>query len=297
MPAGRRFRDALIAASPLQVVGVPNALCALMAVKQGHKALYLSGAGVANAAFALPDLGLTGFTDTLFEARRITAATNVPLLVDCDTGWGSVLSLARAVRELEASGVAAIHIEDQAHTKRCGHRPNKVLVSTADMVERIRGAAGAKQTQDFFIIARTDSFADEGLASVVERCRAYIAAGADAVFADALESQSDFQILAESVNAPILGNMTEFGCSELLTLAQLREAGVAMALYPLTAFRAMNFAAERVYKALKCDGHQRELVAQMQSREQLYALLDYYRCELDIDRGLQRDSGGNPSGD
>lgn len=284
IPAGRRFREALAANQPLQVVGAPNALCAMMAAKQGHLALYLSGACVANAAFGLPDLGLTGFTDTLCEARRITAVTDVPLLVDCDTGWGSNLSLARAVRELEAAGVAAIHVEDQVHTKRCGHRPNKLLVPTEDMVARIQAAVGARRSEDFFIMARTDSFAGEGLASVIARCKTYIEAGADAVFADALASQSDFKALADAIDAPILANMTEFGCTDLLSLQQLRELGVSMALYPLTAFRMMNAAADIAYKNLKVGGGQRELIGQMQSRDQLYELLDYYRCELEIDR-------------
>lgn len=273
-----------MANQPLQVVGAPNALCAMMAAKQGHLALYLSGACVANAAFGLPDLGLTGFTDTLCEARRITAVTDVPLLVDCDTGWGSNLSLARAVRELEAAGVAAIHIEDQVHTKRCGHRPNKLLVPIEDMAVRIRTAVGARRSEDFFIMARTDSFAGEGLASVIARCKAYVEAGADAVFADALASQSDFKALADAIDAPILANMTEFGCTDLLSLQQLRELGVSMALYPLTAFRMMNAAADIAYKNLKVGGDQRALIGQMQSRDQLYELLDYYRCELEIDQ-------------
>lgn len=280
-----------MANQPLQVVGAPNALCAMMAAKQGHQALYLSGACVANAAFGLPDLGLTGFTDTLCEARRITAATDVPLLVDCDTGWGSNLSLARAVRELEAAGIAAIHIEDQTHTKRCGHRPNKTLVSTESMVARIQTAVGARRSEDFFIMARTDSFAGEGLASVIARCKAYIEAGADAVFADALASQDDFQALTNALDAPVLANMTEFGCTELLSLQQLRELGVSMALYPLTAFRMMNCAADIAYQTLNVEGDQRKLVPHMQTREQLYELLDYYQRELEMDRHHQGDQG------
>lgn len=286
-----------MASQPLQVVGVPNALCAMMAAKRGHKALYLSGACVANAAFGLPDLGLTGLTDTLCEARRITAVTDVPLLVDCDTGWGSNLCLARAVRELEATGVAAIHIEDQAHIKRCGHRPNKLLVSIEDMVARILSATGARRSEDFYIIARTDSFADEGLESVIARCNAYVEAGADAVFADALISAGDFKTLAGAMDVPILANMTEFGCTELLSLEQLRELGVGMALYPLTAFRVMNHAADIAYKTLKLDGDQCALTGQMQNREQLYKLLDYYSSELEIDRRQHRDFAGDLDGD
>lgn len=291
IPAGRRFRDALLANQPLQVVGTPNALCAMMAVKQGHRALYLSGACVANAVFGLPDLGLTGFTDTLCEARRITAVTDTPLLVDCDTGWGSNLSLARAVRELESAGIAAIHVEDQAHTKRCGHRPNKVLVSIEAMAGRIEAAVAARRSEDFFIMARTDSFAGEGLASVIVRCKAYIEAGADAVFADALASQGDFQTLVNALDAPVLANMTEFGCTELLSLQQLRELGVSMALYPLTAFRMMNCAADIAYQALNVEGDQRKLVPHMQTREQLYELLDYYQREFEMDRHHQGDQG------
>lgn len=297
LPAGRRFRDAIIANQPLQVVGVPNALCAMMAAKQGHLALYLSGACVANAAFGLPDLGLTGFTDTLCEARRITAVTDVPLLVDCDTGWGSNLSLARAVRELEAAGVAAVHIEDQAHTKRCGHRPNKALISVDDMVSRIYAAVNARRNKEFFVMARTDSFAGEGLPSVIDRCKAYIEAGADAVFADALVSQSDFTALAGAVGAPVLANMTEFGCTELLPLERLNNTGVAMALYPLTAFRMMNFAADAAYQTLKEEGDQSRLISKMQTRDQLYELLGYYRSELEIDIQYQNDSRGERGGD
>lgn len=255
-----------------------------MATKTGHRGLYLSGACVANGAFGLPDLGLTGLTDTLTEARRITAATDTPLLVDIDTGWGSLLSLARGIRELEAAGVAAVHLEDQVDNKRCGHRPNKVLVATSQMNDRIQAAVDARRSNDFFIMARTDAYAGEGMSGVIDRANSYIEAGADAIFADALPSAGDFKQLAENISVPLLANMTEFGCTELLSLHTLQKSGVAMALYPLSAFRMMNRAAELTYQTLNHRGDQQSLLGQMQTRDELYALLEYYQAELAMDQ-------------
>lgn len=288
MTPGQRFRQALLGTKPLQIVGAPNALCALMATSAGHCAIYLSGAAVANGSFALPDLGITGITDTVTEARRITAVTNTPLLVDIDCGWGSTLSIARGTRELEQAGVAAIHIEDQIQAKRCGHRPDKQIVDIKTMQARINAVAANRGDNGLYIIARTDAYACEGADGVITRAADYLSAGAEAIFIDAVPSLAEFTRLSAAIKAPLLANMTEFGMTDILTRDQLHRAGIAMALYPLTAFRAMNHAAQRAYKHLHECGDQHALLDSMQTREQLYNHLNY--LELEGQQDLERRS-------
>lgn len=281
---GARFRAALTEESPLQIVGTVNAYCALLAERAGYRAIYLSGAGVANASFGLPDLGVTTLDDVLTDARRVTGATDLPLLVDVDTGWGGAFSIARLVREMTRAGVAAIHIEDQVGQKRCGHRPNKALVSTFEMVDRIKAAVDARTDESFVIMARTDALAVEGMEPMLERIAAYQAAGADAIFAEAMTDIAHYGRVTSAVSVPVLANLTEFGMTPLYTLAQLREVGVAMALYPLSAFRAMSEAALSAYTAIREHGVQRDdLLARMQTREQLYDVLGYHAYERKLD--------------
>ena len=237
---GERLRQALNEERPLQVAGVINAYCARLAERAGFRALYLSGAGVANASCGLPDLGMTTLHDVLEDARRITATTELPLLVDCDTGWGSPLTIARTVREMTRAGVAAIHLEDQVDTKRCGHRPGKQLVTTEVMVDRLQAAVDARVDPSFVIMARTDAAAGEGLDAAIERAGQYVAAGADLIFAEALTEPEHFRRFAAAISVPVLANMTEFGRTPLMTLDELRATGIRLVLYPLTAFRAMN---------------------------------------------------------
>jgi methylisocitrate lyase len=282
-PPGKRFRDALTVECPLQIVGTIHALCAKLAARAGFRAIYLSGAGVANASLGLPDLGVTTLNDVLEDARRITAATDLPLLVDCDTGWGSPLTIARCVREMTRIGVAAIHLEDQIDSKRCGHRPGKRLVSSRAMVDRLKAALDARSEPELVIMARTDAAAVEGLEAAIDRARQYVDAGADMIFAEALTEFQQFDKFARSVSVPVLANMTEFGRSPLFTLDELRRAGIRLVLYPLTAFRAMNAAAQNVYRTLRSAGTQRELLGAMQTREELYSILDYETCERRLD--------------
>lgn len=284
---GRRFRQAIEDERPLQVAGVINAYCAKLATNAGFRALYLSGAGVANAAFGLPDLGMTSLHDVLEEARRITGATDVPLLVDCDTGWGSALTIERTVREMTRAGAAAIHIEDQVDQKRCGHRSGKQLVSSSEMVGRLKAATDARTDPDFVIVARTDAVAVEGIEAAIERAVQYVEAGADIIFAEALTSEVQFGQFTSSVSVPVLANMTEFGKTPLLTTEELNASGVRLVLYPLTAFRAMNAAAVHVYETLRTEGTQQTLLPAMQNRDELYRVLDYHRFEnrLDEDAG------------
>ncbi|BDM65994.1 2-methylisocitrate lyase [Shewanella sp. NFH-SH190041] len=284
MSAGLRFRQALANASPLQIVGTMNAYFAKMAEQSGVQALYLSGAGVANASYGLPDLGMTSMNDVLIDAGRITSATDVPLLVDIDTGWGGAFNIARTIQEFEKAGVAAVHMEDQVAQKRCGHRPNKAVVSTAEMVDRIKAAVDARRDDNFVIMARTDAVAVEGLESGIERAQAYLAAGADMIFAEALTKLEQYTHFREAVNAPILANMTEFGKTELFSTHQLAEAGADMVLYPLSTFRAANKAALEVMQALLNDGHQRNVVDKMQTRAELYQFLGYHDFEDKLDR-------------
>ncbi|GGZ42330.1 methylisocitrate lyase [Shewanella chilikensis] len=281
--AGLRFRQALAKAKPLQIVGTTNAYFALMAEQSGVQALYLSGAGVANASYGLPDLGMTSMNDVLIDAGRITSATELPLLVDIDTGWGGAFNIARTIKEFEKAGVAAVHMEDQVSQKRCGHRPNKAVVSTEEMVDRIKAAVDARTDENFVIMARTDAVAVEGLDAGIERAQAYIEAGADMIFAEALTELDQYRRFKAAVNAPILANMTEFGKTELFNKEQLAEAGADMVLYPLSTFRAANLAALKVMQALMADGHQRNVVGAMQTREELYKFLGYHHYETKLD--------------
>ena len=281
---GLRFRQAVDVERPLQVVGVINAYCARLAERAGFRALYLSGAGVANASFGLPDLGMTSLTDVLEDARRITSTTELPLLVDCDTGWGSSLTIARTVREMTRAGVAAIHLEDQVDAKRCGHRPGKQLVSTEVMVNRLKAAVDTRSDADFVIIARTDAAAREGLDAAIERAARYVEAGADMIFAEALTDAAQYQRFTQALSVPVLANMTEFGRSPLLTVDELKNAGIRLVLYPLTAFRAMSAAAVHVYETVRANGTQAELLTSMQTREALYEVLDYHSFEARLDR-------------
>ena len=283
LTAGARFRKALAEESPLQVMGTINAYCAIMAQKTGYRAGYISGAGVANAAFGLPDLGITSLDNVLEEVRRLTDASTLPFLVDIDTGWGGAFNIARTIRQMIKAGAAAVHIEDQIQAKRCGHRPNKSIVPTAEMVDRLKAAVDARTDEHFVIMARTDAIFSEGLQSGIERAQAYIAAGADMIFAEAVTSLADYHIFCQAVNVPVLANMTEFGRTPLLTLAELKTAGVAMVLYPLSAFRAMNAAALTLYETIRKEGTQQALLNQMQTREGLYDFLDYYAFEKKLD--------------
>ena len=281
---GIRFRAALAAEQPLQIIGAINAYAAMMAEQVGYKALYLSGGGVANASYGLPDLGMTSMNDVLEDVRRLTDATSLPLLVDVDTGWGSAFNIARTIREMGRAGAAAVHIEDQVAPKRCGHRPHKAIVTSAEMCDRIKAAADAKPDAGFVVMARTDALAVEGLDAVVERAAAFEAAGADAIFAEAMTDVAMYQRIVAAVNVPVLANLTEFGKTPLYTLDELRQAGVSMALYPLSAFRAMNQAALRVYRTIRDEGTQRSAVGAMQTRDELYEFLGYRRYEEQLDR-------------
>ena len=281
--AGKLFRIALTQNKPLQVVGCVNAYCAVMAEKVGHKAIYLSGAGVANASFGIPDLGITSLGDVVEDAKRITGVTNTPLLVDIDTGWGGAFNISRTIKELSRSGVSAIHIEDQVGQKRCGHRPNKEMVSSQEMVDRIKACVDAREDKDFFIMARTDAFASEGMLSSIDRSIAYIEAGADGIFAEAMTNINHYQDFKNKIKAPILANMTEFGKTPLSNLEELASVGVDMVLYPLSAFRAMNKAALNIYRTLKNRGHQKDVLNSMQTRDELYEFLDYNSYEEKLD--------------
>jgi methylisocitrate lyase len=282
--AGKRFRKALTNNSPLQIVGTINAYTALMASKIGHQAIYISGGACANASYGLPDLGMTSMNDVLEDARRITAVVDTPLLIDIDTGWGGAFNIARTIKESIRSGVAAVHIEDQVAQKRCGHRPNKEIVSLQEMADRIKAAVDAKTDDDFFILARTDSYAIEGLQASIDRAGAYIEAGADGIFAEAMASLDEYQAYDEAINSPLLANMTEFGMSPLFAKEELAAHGVNMILYPLTATRAMNKAAEMVYQEVLDKGHQKDVVEHMQTRMELYDYLNYHEYEETLDK-------------
>lgn len=281
--AGARFRRAVREESPLQVVGAINAYCALLAQRQGFRALYLSGAGVANASFAQPDLGITTLNDVLEDVRRITAASPLPLLVDIDTGWGTAFNISRTIREMIRGGAAAVHMEDQVQAKRCGHRPNKQIVSTDEMVDRIKAAADGRTDDQFVIMARTDAFASEGLEAALERVRRYVEAGADMIFPEAVYTLEDYRAFCGNVDVPVLANLTEFGNTPLFGVDELREAGVGIVLYPLSAFRAMSQTATDVYRAIREDGTQSGLTDRMQTREQLYDVLGYHDYEQKLD--------------
>jgi len=280
---GARFREAIKAGDPLQVVGTINAYAAIMAEKIGHQAIYLSGGGVANASYGLPDLGMTSLNDVVADVQRITSATSVPLLVDIDTGWGGAFNIAKTIRDMEKAGAAAVHMEDQVAQKRCGHRPNKEIVSTEEMVDRIRSAVDARSDPDFFIMARTDSFAQEGLDAAIKRAKAYVAAGADGIFAEAIKTEEHYRAFSEALDVPILANITEFGQTELWNKKELGQWGVAMVLYPLSAFRAMSKAAELVYSSILAEGDQKKVIDIMQPRMELYDYLGYHDYEEKLD--------------
>lgn len=280
---GKLLRVAMAEEKPLQVVGTINAYAALLAEQAGFRAIYLSGAGVANASYALPDLGMTSLGDVLEDARRITGACGLPLIVDADTGWGPSFMIARTVREMIRAGAAGIHLEDQVAAKRCGHRVGKKLVKSGEMVDRIRVAVDTRSDPDFVIIARTDALAVEGINSAMERASRYREAGADIIFLEAAKSLDDYRRFAASVKVPLLANMTEFGVTPLYGAKELAEAGVRVVLYPLSAFRAMCAAADRVYRTIRADGTQREVVSGMQSRAELYGILGYSDYERKLD--------------
>lgn len=260
-----------------------NAYCALLAERAGFRALYLSGAGVANASFGLPDLGVTNLTDVCEESRRVCGATDLPLLVDADTGFGSALGIARTVRELQRAGAAGLHLEDQVAAKRCGHRPGKALVESAEMVDRVKAAVDARDGESFVVMARTDAYAGEGLAGAIERATHYVEAGADMIFAEAITTLEEYRSFTAALAAPVLANITEFGKTPLFTTAQLAEVGVRLALYPLSAFRALSKAAEQVYAAIRTQGTQQGVLEAMQTRDELYKVLDYHSYERLLD--------------
>ena len=290
--AGGRFRAALEAENPLQIVGAINAYAAIMAERVGFSAIYLSGGGVAAASYGLPDLGITSMDDVLADVRRISAASSLPLLVDVDTGWGGAFNIARTIREMGKAGAAAVHIEDQVAAKRCGHRPNKEIVSTEEMCDRLKAAADAKLDADFVVMARTDALAVEGLDAVVERVARFEAAGADAIFAEAMTDLAMYQRVTEAVSIPVLANLTEFGQTPLYGLDELKSVGVRMALYPLSAFRAMSLAALNVYGAIRRDGTQKAVLESMQTRADLYEFLGYHDYEDQLDRLFAGGRGG-----
>jgi len=282
--AGARFRRALEQERPLQIMGTVNAYCAMMAERVGYKAIYLSGGGVANASYGLPDLGMTSMNDVLEDVRRISSATEVPLLVDIDTGWGGAFNISRTVREMIKAGAGAVHLEDQVAQKRCGHRPNKEIVSSEEMVDRIKAAVDGRTDDDFFIIARTDAFQKEGLEAAIARARACLEAGADGIFAEAVHTLEDYKAFSEGIGgAHLLANITEFGATPLFNRQELADNGATMVLYPLSAFRAMNKAALAVYQSIREQGDQKAVVDTMQTRMELYDFLDYHSYEQKLD--------------
>lgn len=288
MSSGRVFREAVNNEQPLQIVGAINALCARMAERSGFKALYLSGAGVANATLALPDLAVTTLSEVLEEAKKITASSSLPLLVDIDTGFGHRLNIQRCIQECIRSGVAAVHLEDQVGAKRCGHRPGKSLVSVSEMTDRLKAAVDARTDETFVIMARTDAAAQEGLSGAITRAKAYVEAGADMIFAEALTSLEDYQTFCQQVSVPVLANSTEFGKTPLFTREAFKSVGVRMILYPLSAFRAMNKAAWNTYQTIRHDGTQQACVPSMQTRAELYELLNYEYYEQQFDQAEER---------
>jgi methylisocitrate lyase len=284
MTAGNKFRQAIKDNNPLMIVGAINAYSAILAEKQNHKAIYLSGGGVAAASHGIPDLGITTMEDVLADAKRITAASSLPLLVDIDTGWGGAFNIARTIKEMTKAGVAAVHMEDQVSQKRCGHRPNKSLVTCEEMVDRIKAAVDAKDDDSFFIMARTDAFASEGMQAAIDRSSKYLEAGADGIFLEAVTDLDDYKEFKSQVDALLLANITEFGKTPLFTNAELASVGVDMSLYPLSAFRAMSLAAEKVYESLLKEGTQRNVLDIMQTREELYERLNYHEFEQKLDK-------------
>lgn len=281
--AGARLRSAVAAERPLQVVGTVNAYAALLAERSGFKAIYLSGAGVANASFGLPDLGITSLNDVCEDVRRISSATEVPLLVDADTGWGAAFNIARTCSDLIRSGAGGMHLEDQVMAKRCGHRPGKSLVSCDEMVDRIKAAVDGRTDSDFVIMARTDAHAVEGQQAAVDRALQYVEAGADMIFAEALATLDEYRQFTSKVKVPVLANITEFGKTPYFTTQELADVGVRLVLYPLSAFRAMSKAALNVYGAIRRDGSQKAVLDTMQTRMELYEVLGYHEYERKLD--------------
>jgi len=293
--AGARFRAALATEKPLQIIGAINAYHALLATQTGYKAIYLSGGGVAAGSLGLPDLGISTLEDVLIDVRRITDITDTPLLVDIDTGFGGAFNIARTIKSVIKAGAAAVHIEDQVQAKRCGHRPNKAIVSQGEMVDRVKAAVDAKTDPDFVVMARTDALAVEGLQSAIDRACACVEAGADMIFPEAMTDLDMYRKFAEAVKVPVLANITEFGSTPLFTVEELAGASVSMVLYPLSAFRAMNQAALKVYEAVRQDGTQANVVNLMQTRAELYEHLNYHSYEQKLDalfKGENQNSKG-----
>jgi len=281
--AGKKFREAIKEQNPLQIIGVINAYSAVQAEKIGAKALYLSGAGVANASYGLPDIGMTGLEDVCIDIRRITGRSDLPLLVDADTGWGGAFNIARTIKEMTKAGAAGCHIEDQVAQKRCGHRPNKELVSIEEMCDRIKAAIDSKTDKDFVIMARTDAHASEGQKSALKRAQAYVDAGADMIFAEAIHTLKEYEDFTKVIKVPVLANITEFGATPMFTVEELASVGISMVLYPLSGFRAMNKAALDVFKSIINEGSQESTLAIMQTRKELYKMLDYHSYEDKLD--------------
>ena len=277
------FFEVLKNEKPLSVAGAINPYSALLAKKTGIKALYISGAGVANASFGLPDLALTSLDNVLEDLRRIRGISNLPILVDCDTGWGSALNISKTTKEMISAGASGIHIEDQVSEKRCGHRPNKEIVSTEEMCDRMKAARDAITEDEFMLMARTDAFANEGINGTIERAQRYVEAGANALFPEAITSLEDYKTLSDTVSVPILANITEFGMTPLFKKDELKKAGISIILHPLSAFRAMSKAALEVYSTISEDGNVEKILEKMQSRDELYEILDYHTYEKKID--------------
>ena len=283
MSSGKKFRQALVENNPLVIPGAINAYSAILAEQSGHKALYLSGGGVAAASYGIPDLGITTMEDVLIDVRRISNASSFPLLVDIDTGWGGAFNISRTIKEMIDAGAGAVHMEDQISQKRCGHRPNKSLVSSEEMQDRIKAAVDGRHDESFFLMARTDAIASEGINAAIDRAAAYVEQGADGIFLEAATSLEEYKIFKEHIKTPLLANITEFGKTPLFTKDQLGDVGVDMVLFPLTAFRAMSKAAEKIYISLAKDGTQDGLLDIMQTREELYERLNYHSFEEKLD--------------
>ena len=283
MSPGKKFRQALVENNPLVIPGAINAYSAILAEQSGHKALYLSGGGVAAASYGIPDLGITTMEDVLIDVRRISNASSLPLLVDIDTGWGGAFNISRTIKEMIDAGAGAVHMEDQISQKRRGHRPNKSLVSSEEMQDRIKAAVDGRHDESFFLMARTDAIASEGINAAIDRAAAYVEQGADGIFLEAATSLEEYKIFKEHIKTPLLANITEFGKTPLFTKDQLGDVGVDMVLFPLTAFRAMSKAAEKIYISLAKDGTQDGLLDIMQTREELYERLNYHSFEEKLD--------------
>ena len=287
MSAGKRFREALKENKPLKIVGTVNAYSAILAERSGHECIHLSGSGVASASYRIPDLGLTSLEDVLVDVKRISKSTSLPLLVDIDTGWGDGTNISNSIEKMIEAGAAAVHLEDQIEAKRCGHRPNKKLISSKEMCERIKSAIEGRTDPNFFIIARTDAFASEGIEGCIQRSKEYINAGADGIFLEAITSLQDYKELKEAIQKPILANITEFGKTPLFKDHELMDAGVDMMLFPLSAFRASSKATEKVYESILKNGTQENVLDIMQTRDELYDRLDYLNFEKNLDEYIK----------